>query len=113
MDNQRQDERAPFVAQIHHEGGTSLGFSRNISVGGIFVETTEMRPIGSKLELRFHLDDGDPIIVAKGEVAYAVEKRGLGVRFLDLSRSDRERIEKYVSKGIAEVPNLEKAFAVP
>ena len=76
-------------------------------MGGIFVETTELRPIGSKLELRFHLDDGDPIIVAKGEVAYVVEKRGLGVRFLGVSRSDQDRIEKYVSKGIAEVFNTD------
>ena len=109
MEEQRTNLRAPFVAQIQYEGGTFLGLSRNISLGGIFVETSESRPIGSMLELRFHLDDGDPIIAARGEVAYVVPKRGIGVRFIDILKGEQDRIEKYVSKGIAEVPASGKA----
>ncbi len=103
MEEKRQDRRAPFVAQVHYQSTTFLGLSKNISAGGMFVETKESLPIGSELELRFHLDDGEPIIVAKGEVMYVVNKLGLGVRFRDLTEADGKRIENYVAKGITEV----------
>jgi Tfp pilus assembly protein PilZ len=103
MEEKRKDMRAPFVAQVHYQGGTFLGLSKNISAGGIFVETKESLPVGAKLELRFHLDDGDPVIVAMGEVIYQVSKLGLAVRFVDVRPEDGERIEDYVAKGIAAV----------
>lgn len=103
MEEKRKDSRAPFVAQVHYQGGTFLGLSKNISAGGMFIETKESLPVGTKLEMRFHLDDGDPIVVAMGEVMYQVNKLGLGVRFVDLRPEDEDRIEDYVAKGIAQV----------
>jgi len=111
MEEKRKDLRAPFVAQVAYQGGSFLGLSKNISAGGIFIETRESVPIGSKLELRFHLDDGDPIVVALGEVIYIVNKMGLGVRFVDLSKENEDRIDAYVAKGIVELAKA--ASAVP
>jgi len=107
MDEKREDPRAPFVAQVHSQNSTFLGLSKNISVGGIFIETRESLPIGCDLELRFHLDDGDPVIIAKGEVVYVVDKLGLGVQFRGLDATDQKRIEQYVGKGIIEVAESE------
>ena len=103
MEEKRKDSRAPFVAQVHYQGGTFLGLSKNISAGGMFIETKESLPVGAKLEMRFHLDDGEPIVVAMGEVMYQVSKLGLGARFVDLPPGDEKRIEAYIAKGIAEV----------
>jgi len=95
----REHPRRPFVAQVEHEAGTFLGFSRDISVGGMFIETKEPLPEGAEITLRFPLDDGGPVIVLTGQVRYIVEKVGMGVQFLDLSPADRSRIDVYVTRG--------------
>lgn len=97
----RQFPRAPLATQVEHEGGTQIGFSRDISLGGMFIETKTPAATGSSLRIRFNLDDGGPIIIVGGEVRYAAGKIGMGVRFLDLSPMDQNRIEVYLSKGDA------------
>jgi len=102
LDEKRKDTRAPFVAQVHHQHSTFLGLSKNISVGGMFVVTKETIPVNAPLELRFHLDDGDPVIVAQCKVTYVIDGVGLGICFVDLDEADEERIRDYVAKGTAE-----------
>jgi hypothetical protein len=97
----RQFPRAPLVAQVEHTGGTPIGFSRDISVGGMFIATTAPAATGTSLKIRFNLDDGGPIIIVGGEIRYSAGKIGMGVRFLDLSPMDQNRIEVYLSKGDA------------
>jgi uncharacterized protein (TIGR02266 family) len=90
--------RKTFVTQVENEAGTFLGFSRDISVGGMFIETKTPFPEGSVVKLRFHLDDGGPIVPVDAEVRYMMDKLCMGVAFIDLSPSDRNRIETYVTK---------------
>ena len=80
---------------------TFLGFSRTVSAGGMFIETKEPISEGSKLKLAFNLDDGGPIIRVTAEVRYVVTKLGIGAQFVDLSPSDRSRIDVYTTKGEA------------
>jgi len=94
----RQFSRAPLAAQVEYAGGTQIDFSRNISVGGMFIETKKPVAAGTRLKMRFNLDDDGPIIIVNGEVRYAVEKIGMGVRFLDLSLADQKRIHGYLTK---------------
>jgi hypothetical protein len=65
----------------------------------MFIETKEPISEGSKLKLAFNLDDGGPIVRATAEVRYVVTKLGIGVEFVDLSPSDRSRIDVYTNKG--------------
>ncbi len=95
----RRYPRRRFVAQVECEPGTFLGISRDLSVGGMFIETKELLSEGSGLKIRFHLDDGGPVVVATAEVRYAVEKLGVGVQFFDLPPTDRSRIDAFVAKG--------------
>jgi type IV pilus assembly protein PilZ len=72
----------------------------NISEMGIFVRTIEPLPVGTQLTLRFappgHVDS----FVLRGTVQWVNAVRplsdnpnpGMGVRFIDLSADDRERI---------------------
>jgi c-di-GMP-binding flagellar brake protein YcgR len=95
----RRFPRAPLAVQVEHEAGMLIGFSRDISVGGMFIETKEPPPTGSHLKLRFYLDEGGPIVLATAEVVYAVAKLGIGVHFIEISPADRSRIDVYVTKG--------------
>jgi hypothetical protein len=100
--NKRAFPRAPLATQIECEECMSLAFSRDVSLGGMFIETTRPMPVGSRLSLRFNLDDNGPIIVAAAEVAYQVVKLGMAVQFVELAPEDRQRLEAYVAR--AEAP---------
>jgi len=97
----RKFPRAPLAAQVEHEGGTQIGFCRDISAGGMFIATKEPVATGTYLKMRFNLDDGGPIIIVGGEVRYSVGKMGMGVRFLDLPPADQNRIDTYLAKADA------------
>ena len=96
--NRRRHPRVSLATQIYCQECMSLAFSRDVSRGGMFVETRDPLPIGSEITLRFHLDDDGPIVVALAEVKYHVTKLGMGVQFLELSAADRKRINDYVAK---------------
>jgi c-di-GMP-binding flagellar brake protein YcgR len=98
LEEKRQHPRKPFVTQVEHGGGAFLGFSKNISVGGMFIETKENVSEGSEIRLRFHLDDGGPIVIVSAEIRYLLEGSGVGVRFLDLSPADSARIKAIVNE---------------
>lgn len=89
--------RAPLATQIQCEECMSLAFSRDVSMGGMFIETKEPNPVGSRISLRFNLDDGGPIVIVVAEVLYEVEKLGMGVQFSEIGAADRKRIVVYVS----------------
>lgn len=90
--------RKKFVAQIEDATGTFLGFSRDISVGGLFIETRTPSPEGSVLMLRFNLGDGGPEVLVQAEVRYTIRDLCMGVEFVGLASTDRARIEAYVMK---------------
>jgi Tfp pilus assembly protein PilZ len=103
--NRRENPRVALATQIHIQDSMSLAYSRDVSVGGIFVETKMPYEIGTRMDLRFHLNDGGPVVIAKGEVRYIVPKMGLGVQFLDLSRGDRQRIEELIASSPEVLPD--------
>lgn len=94
----RKHPRASFATQIECKECMTLAFARDISVGGMFVETDQPMPVGSRLNLRFNLEDQAPITVAAAEVTYQVGKMGVGVQFVDVAPEDLKRIESYVAK---------------
>jgi c-di-GMP-binding flagellar brake protein YcgR len=96
--DKRRHPRAPLLMQVECQECTSLAFSRDVSVGGVFLETKQSMVVGSELNLRFHLDKEGPIVHVRAEVKYEVVKLGMGVQFVDLAPEDLKRIEAYVSK---------------
>jgi c-di-GMP-binding flagellar brake protein YcgR len=95
--------RRPLVVQVEHGAKFLLAFSRNISVGGMFLGTKDPLPTGSETILRFPLDDDGPTVVAKADVRYSAKGYGMGVKFTSLSPEDRSRIDVYVTKGESSV----------
>lgn len=102
--DRRKHPRVPMATQIHIKNSMALAFSRDVSVGGLFVETKAPSHVGTRIDLRFHLNDGGPIVIAAGEVCYTVPKMGMGVQFLELTRVDRKRIEALVASSPTVLP---------
>lgn len=98
MGKRRKHPRASFATQIKCNECITLAFARDISVGGMFIETDQPMPVGSRLNLRFNLEGQDPITVAAAEVTYQVGRMGMGVQFVDVTPEDLKRIESYVAK---------------
>jgi PilZ domain len=94
----RRHARARLVAQIDCPQCVELAVSRDVSEGGMFIETKRPLPVDTELHLRFNLDDGGPCVEAMAEVAYEVVGLGMGVRFMYLSSPDAMRIREYVHR---------------
>ena len=94
----RKDPRARMVTQIICPELLTLAYSRDVSAGGMFVETRQPLPVGTRLNLRFHIEDDTPIITAEAVVAYEVVSLGMGLRFWWISLEDRQRIADYVQR---------------
>lgn len=83
-----------FPVWLEGDRGGAHGVARNISPGGLFVETPVTQPIGSQVRVTF--EGGPAEMVAVGEVRYVcaltgqpaspgrgpVGVRGMGLRFL-------------------------------
>jgi len=98
MEDKRLHPRAPLATQVEYPEGTMIGFSKDISVGGMFIELTTSIPVGTRLQVLFHLEDGGDALKTEAEVMYSILKLGVGVRFRHLDPAARERIEAYVAK---------------
>jgi hypothetical protein len=100
--------RLDKVFRVFLEGdrGHGLGVARNISQGGMFVETRVPHPIGSQVRITFPSDAGE--MTAVGEVRYVchllgrghggtgpIALRGMGVKFM------------YFEAGEADAPDLQ------
>jgi hypothetical protein len=105
--DRRTEPRLDKVFRVYLEGerGTGLGIARNISEGGMFVETRAPQPIGSQVRVTFPSEAGDMTAVA--EVRYVchllgrtpvahrgpLALRGMGVRFLYFEAEEAARAE--------------------
>lgn len=89
-----------FPVYLEGEGGIGMGIARNISQGGIFVETRAPQPIGTQVRVTFSADGGEMTAVA--EVRYVchllgrasdpergpLAQRGMGLRFIFFETGD-------------------------
>ncbi len=103
----RNDTRLDKVFRVYLEGehGMGLGIARNISEGGMFVETRAPQPIGSQVRITFPAESGEMTAVA--EVRYVchllgrtpasargpLALRGMGVRFLYFEAEEAGPVE--------------------
>jgi uncharacterized protein (TIGR02266 family) len=89
----RKLERVSLDADVGWESDNNFftGWTENISEGGIFIATWQLKPRGTRVQISFTLPGGRKI-TGEGEVAWTREMNpyddtqlpGLGVRFLSL-----------------------------
>lgn len=105
---QRAAERVKVDIQVdcHNEGNFLFASIRNLSEMGIFVETRTPVPTGTELTLEFVLPVSGAKILATGVVVWTNAYRegeenlnpGMGIRFTNLSESDRQKICDLIRK---------------
>jgi c-di-GMP-binding flagellar brake protein YcgR len=98
-DNERRiEKRVPFIKEVEVVG---IGTRRcsDLSVGGMYLETVAMFPVGTILDLRFKLQDSsEELIQVQARVSYVHSGMGLGLRFIKVTPTDNEKIQKWIDQ---------------
>jgi len=99
--DRREHTRYDTSVTVDYANGETFLFAylKDISEMGIFIRTESPLAIGSRLRLRFHIDDADPLVL-DGEVTWINPMRkdgeninpGMGVRFVRLTLELREQM---------------------
>jgi len=85
-------------------GGRDIEFegfakTRNLSIGGAFIESTYLLPVGFPMNLEMKMDERE-MLVARGEVVHSRGEEsglppGMGIRFTYVDADNRERLLRY------------------
>ena len=96
-DERRRHERSRLIIDVFFEGSdlTGVASTKDISPGGLYMNTQADIPEGALLTLRIPLGERD--VVCNGEVVYSNPGRGVGVRFHGVPAEDREHLERALS----------------
>jgi uncharacterized protein (TIGR02266 family) len=97
--------RVDLDVTVTSEHNFYAGFVENMSHGGLFIATHQLKPVGERLEFSVHLADCEEPIRGLGEVRWvrvfsesSNVPPGMGVRFIDLDDESTARIEEFLSK---------------
>jgi type IV pilus assembly protein PilZ len=99
--NRREHRRYETSIAVDYASGETFLFAylKNISEMGIFIRTNEPQSVGTRLRLRFQVDEDEPLVL-DGEVTWINPYRprgenlnpGMGVRFIELTPDRREQV---------------------
>ena len=105
ISNKRKHTRHPLILKVDYRDVDKffVDFAENLSRGGMFIATPKPLPPGTNVFLEFALPDNSIKVKTRGEVVWARttpksanEKRGMGIKFRDLSPEDKEKIDKLI-----------------
>ncbi|MFH1874705.1 MAG: PilZ domain-containing protein [Pseudomonadota bacterium] len=72
-------------------------YSRDISLGGLFLESAIPLRLGTLLLLSFNLPEiSEPIRVTGEAIRVSYPEPGMGIRFIDLPNKESLLLEKYI-----------------
>jgi hypothetical protein len=94
-DDRRRYDRARLIVDVFFDGKdvTGIASTKDISVGGFYMNTQATLPEGATLLVRIPLG-ADKQMIANAEVVYINPARGVGLRFVNLSEENRVLIER-------------------
>lgn len=94
QEERRRFDRSRLIVDVYFDGADATGIAstKDISPGGLYMNTQKELPEGGVLTLRLPFEEGD--VVVNAEVVYSNPGRGVGVRFQGLSARDRALIER-------------------
>jgi len=95
-EERRRHDRSRLIIDVFFDGQDSTGVAstKDISLGGLYMNTHAQVPEGQNLMLRIPI--GAQEIVCSAEVVYRNPGLGLGVRFIDLSDEARALLEREI-----------------
>jgi uncharacterized protein (TIGR02266 family) len=102
--DRRYERRLPI--ELLYEGSSYDGQTRNISLGGVFVDTEHPLPFGARIKMRFKVPTQPEPIEADGQVRWLEMEegrlRGMGVRFEGLRARDVWALNKFFERPVEE-----------
>ncbi|MGH9967774.1 MAG: PilZ domain-containing protein [Pyrinomonadaceae bacterium] len=92
--DRRKQGRVPALIEVIWKGASGRYESRtgDLNLGGCFVDTIAQVEIGEIVQFKLRLPSEEWIEV-QGEVVYSYPNTGFGVRFTNMTDSDRKRLE--------------------
>ena len=98
--SRRFSSRVPVPADVwvywNCLGRDEVSRVRNVSMGGLFIETPQARPSGTLTRLDFLVAEGQ--IRADAVVRHAQAGAGLGLKFTALAERDRPKLAALVTR---------------
>jgi c-di-GMP-binding flagellar brake protein YcgR len=96
----RQYRRVKLVTQIHCEAmdRNEIMVTRDVSLGGMFINVRIPLPVDSELHLDFRLHPNEPPISCRAVVMFSRVGLGMGIQFLDLSAEAQQTLQKFVDE---------------
>jgi uncharacterized protein (TIGR02266 family) len=94
--DRRYDRR--IDVDVVAEAATLATYTRNLSLGGVFVISERALPFGAKVKLRFAVPTQAEIIEVEGEVRWVEpdgDKHGMGIQFGGLRARDVWALNKF------------------
>jgi uncharacterized protein (TIGR02266 family) len=98
LERRKQRRAAVSIAvEVRDQRGFSFHSTRDLSSGGLFFDRAIPHAVGARVQLSFTLPGESRAIRCDGEVASVPDAHGygMGIRFLNLSPADTERLEAF------------------
>jgi hypothetical protein len=95
----REFERARIILDVHFDGAafTGVANTRDMSLGGVYMNTRTPLPEGAVLELRIPFGAAREAFV-KAQVMYSNPGVGVGLRFVDMSDEARAILQTELAR---------------
>jgi type IV pilus assembly protein PilZ len=106
----RAEPRVPLHIQIQYKTADQFfqDYMKNLSSGGIFIETSKPLKVGTKLKVQFCLPKMKKEILADGVVVRKVDlgranpgAGGMGIQFSDLNLEDKTSLDEYIQEMVS------------
>lgn len=96
----REDRRADVAIWVEEHTADALYFQRtkNLSLGGVFLEGTLPHPPGTRVELDLDLVESGQVRVEGEVVARGADAGGMAVRFVEMTDRARSRLAAYLER---------------
>jgi len=100
QEERRAHDRQRLIVDVHFDGEdvTGVASTKDISPGGLYLNTQAVIPEGAMLLVRIPFRR-DAEIVCRAEVVYSEPGRGLGLRFKDLTDEARATLVLELANG--------------
>ena len=84
------------------KGEEDVSRIKDLSIGGLFLQTTSLKPAGVSVRLHFLVEEGE--IKAEALVRHAKPGAGVGLKFLALSEQGKPRLAALLARlrGLAQ-----------
>ena len=103
LDREKARYGVDLAVTVNSEHNFYAGFIENMSVGGVFMATHLLKPLGEMMELTIYLPGREHPVRARGEVRWVREFNeasnvppGMGIRFVEVDSDSVHAIDEFL-----------------